>query len=247
MQNKGKIIFVMLAVVVVGGLAYGGYRFVNRNNDVPQRIACTQEALLCPDGSYVGRSGAECKFAACPNQPSFTGILKQNNSGFFLIFDSPETGGGGGVAYAMPLVLKVSNVVGQLVGQKVRVFGTFTDGVTLSVDRLEELAGDAGDATLGEVGVGKTVFINGVRITLNKIVQDSRCPIDVQCIQAGWVTANVTLRSDTDKETRDIASNAAPVAFDSFKISIENIKPSRVAGSAPESGSYLITFRVRAS
>ncbi len=29
-------------------------------------VACTQEAKLCPDGSYVGRTGTNCEFAACP-------------------------------------------------------------------------------------------------------------------------------------------------------------------------------------
>jgi hypothetical protein len=28
--------------------------------------ACTTEAKQCPDGSYVGRSGPACEFAACP-------------------------------------------------------------------------------------------------------------------------------------------------------------------------------------
>lgn len=28
--------------------------------------ACTQEAKLCPDGSYVGREGSNCEFAPCP-------------------------------------------------------------------------------------------------------------------------------------------------------------------------------------
>ena len=28
--------------------------------------ACTQEAKLCPDGSYVGRAGPDCEFAPCP-------------------------------------------------------------------------------------------------------------------------------------------------------------------------------------
>lgn len=32
-------------------------------------VACTQEAKLCPDGSYVGRTGPNCEFAACPSQP----------------------------------------------------------------------------------------------------------------------------------------------------------------------------------
>ncbi len=30
------------------------------------KIPCTQEALICPDGSTVGRSGPKCEFAACP-------------------------------------------------------------------------------------------------------------------------------------------------------------------------------------
>ncbi len=33
-------------------------------NDEP--VACTMEAKLCPDGSYVGRTGPNCEFAACP-------------------------------------------------------------------------------------------------------------------------------------------------------------------------------------
>lgn len=32
----------------------------------PNPKACTQEANLCPDGSYVGRTGPNCEFAACP-------------------------------------------------------------------------------------------------------------------------------------------------------------------------------------
>lgn len=31
--------------------------------------ACTMEAKLCPDGSYVGRSGPKCEFAPCPATP----------------------------------------------------------------------------------------------------------------------------------------------------------------------------------
>lgn len=32
----------------------------------PPPVACTMEAKQCPDGSYVGRSGPNCEFAACP-------------------------------------------------------------------------------------------------------------------------------------------------------------------------------------
>ena len=31
--------------------------------------ACTMDAKACPDGSYVGRQGPNCEFAACPGEP----------------------------------------------------------------------------------------------------------------------------------------------------------------------------------
>lgn len=33
---------------------------------MPSRVMCTQEAKLCSDGSYVGRTGPHCEFAKCP-------------------------------------------------------------------------------------------------------------------------------------------------------------------------------------
>lgn len=30
-------------------------------------VACTMEAKMCPDGSFVGRTGPGCEFAACPD------------------------------------------------------------------------------------------------------------------------------------------------------------------------------------
>ena len=31
-----------------------------------EQVACTMDAKLCPDGSYVGREGLNCEFKACP-------------------------------------------------------------------------------------------------------------------------------------------------------------------------------------
>ena len=36
----------------------------------PGAVACTMDAKMCPDGSYVGRVGPSCAFAACPSQVS---------------------------------------------------------------------------------------------------------------------------------------------------------------------------------
>jgi|SRR3989344_852918 len=37
-------------------------------------VACTQEAMLCPDGSYVSRHGPNCEFNPCPTVA--TGVIK---------------------------------------------------------------------------------------------------------------------------------------------------------------------------
>jgi hypothetical protein len=35
--------------------------------DVPEEsVMCTMEAMLCPDGSSVGRTGPNCEFTPCP-------------------------------------------------------------------------------------------------------------------------------------------------------------------------------------
>lgn len=45
--------------------SYGGNSNVVNFTVTAQSKACTQEAKLCPDGSYVGRTGPNCEFAAC--------------------------------------------------------------------------------------------------------------------------------------------------------------------------------------
>lgn len=34
--------------------------------DQPDMVACTMDAKVCPDGSYVGRTAPKCEFAPCP-------------------------------------------------------------------------------------------------------------------------------------------------------------------------------------
>jgi hypothetical protein len=63
----------ILGILVLGGLIWW---LVARNNDDMANgdnnanVACTLDAKLCPDGSYVGREGPNCEFRACPNSDS---------------------------------------------------------------------------------------------------------------------------------------------------------------------------------
>lgn len=57
------LIVVLLACTV---LILAMSAFLQQAANAPDGFACTMEAKLCPDGSYVGREGPNCEFAACP-------------------------------------------------------------------------------------------------------------------------------------------------------------------------------------
>ncbi|MFZ2523186.1 MAG: hypothetical protein WAW92_02255 [Minisyncoccia bacterium] len=60
------IIFVLSAIFVT--LKFPGMSSVGLNEQ--DQVFCTMDAKICPDGSYVGRTGPKCEFAACPSAGS---------------------------------------------------------------------------------------------------------------------------------------------------------------------------------
>ena len=66
MNQKVLLIFVVI-VFILGGLfyVYNPEPVEYSPGGEPESVACTADAKLCPDGSYVGRSGPSCEFV-CP-------------------------------------------------------------------------------------------------------------------------------------------------------------------------------------
>lgn len=64
--NLAIISIIGLVFLIIAGLSI--YKYIITGSD--DNRACTMEAKLCPDGSYVGRSGPNCEFAACPEEKS---------------------------------------------------------------------------------------------------------------------------------------------------------------------------------
>lgn len=52
---------------IIGIVFVGAASFMIFQKEHMTRIACTEEAKLCPDGSAVGRTGPLCEFAPCPD------------------------------------------------------------------------------------------------------------------------------------------------------------------------------------
>ena len=51
------------------------------------------------------------------------------------------------------------------------------------------------------VALGETVRVGSLLATPSRVVEDSRCPVDVQCIQAGRLVVSTRLDGDGWRET----------------------------------------------
>lgn len=69
-NKKMKKIILLVGLGLLAVVAILVYRFWPSQLPVDnQSVACTEEAKLCPDGSYVGRTGSNCEFTVCPAVP----------------------------------------------------------------------------------------------------------------------------------------------------------------------------------
>ncbi len=169
-----KVLFILVGVLVCAGIAglfawntiSPGTLHLVQNGPLP--VACTMEAKVCPDGSYVGRSGPKCEFAACP-----------------------------------------------------------------------EAAGD----TIPSVGLGATVQIESIRITPLSVVEDSRCPSDVVCIQAGTVRVSVRLDTEGQQTTTTLKLNEK-ASFAGRTVQLIKVLPEKNSKTSTEPSDYRFTFNV---
>ncbi len=61
---SNRILYIIIAIAVGVGIVA---TVINRQNATlaPDITMCTMDAMMCPDGSYVGRTGPNCEFV-CP-------------------------------------------------------------------------------------------------------------------------------------------------------------------------------------
>lgn len=56
----------------------------------------------------------------------------------------------------------------------------------------------------GPVALGQTVYVDGPSVTPLELIEDSRCPADVQCIWAGRVVVRTKIHLGSGDVTRDL-------------------------------------------
>lgn len=61
---------IIAGIILIATILLTGAYFLGQKSN--NKVACTTEAKICPDGSSVGRTGPKCEFSACPKTPTPT-------------------------------------------------------------------------------------------------------------------------------------------------------------------------------
>ncbi len=94
-----------------------------------------------------------------------------------------------------------------------------------------------------ETRIGKEASGLGVRITPLEIIEDSRCPVDVMCIQAGAVRVRTRLVSGLGEAMQEFKLNQ-PVTTEAERITLTGVFPQPTAGVKIQEGEYVFQFEV---
>lgn len=122
-------------------------------------------------------------------------------------------------------------------------------------EELGQIAGESDDSTsipdgtpvTKTVKLNETVRILGTKINPTQIVEDSRCPKDVQCIQAGTVHvgAVVTPRGGAENDAAPVLFElGVPMTVGLDQITLIEVSPTPAAGSSIAPTDYVFTFTV---
>ena len=76
-------VFIGVIVVLCGILLF---LTTTKMPTTSEPVACTMEAMICPDGSAVGRTGPNCEFAPCP-EAQIPPVIETND---LIIIDTPK-------------------------------------------------------------------------------------------------------------------------------------------------------------
>ncbi|MDD5221285.1 MAG: hypothetical protein PHV47_01630 [Candidatus Pacebacteria bacterium] len=86
MNDKIRILIITLLVIIITGLLVWIFWPKQESVNNSKNIVCPQDAKLCPDGSYVSRTGPNCEFVECPiSSSSDTDNMTENTFSKILI------------------------------------------------------------------------------------------------------------------------------------------------------------------
>lgn len=94
------------------------------------------------------------------------------------------------------------------------------------------------------IKIGQSGVLAGITIKVVALMADSRCPIGVNCLQAGSFAVHTTVTKGTITTNHDFISIAAPFSFEGYDFSIAKVTPTQAKGQPTiKLSDYRITFQ----
>ena len=91
--------------------------------------------------------------------------------------------------------------------------------------------------------INQRVSSLNVQITPLEVLEDSRCPVDVQCVWAGTVRLRAQF-VDATGETEQVCTLDTPIMIEAHEVELVKVWPEPQAGKAIAPSEYRFEFRV---
>ena len=96
---------------------------------------------------------------------------------------------------------------------------------------------------IAEVKLGQTADFGVAKVTVVKVLEDSRCPARVQCVWAGQVKVAVRIENRDGTSVRDLTTEAPIQAGGGGILELRSVWPEKVANRTISNGDYRFTLR----
>jgi hypothetical protein len=93
------------------------------------------------------------------------------------------------------------------------------------------------------VSLGQSATLDDITVTFEKIISDSRCPKDSNCIWEGELRTLLTLRSGNESTSTEAILGAPAFVFAGTRISVISVSP-EADGSSADPSIYSIVVRI---
>lgn len=93
----------------------------------------------------------------------------------------------------------------------------------------------------GPVGFGQTAYVDGPAVTPLQLLEDSRCPAEVNCVWAGQVRIKVRVTGGSWSKEMEL-TNGKPVHVADGALTLINITPERRHAAATSKEDYRFIF-----
>ncbi len=96
-----------------------------------------------------------------------------------------------------------------------------------------------------EVKLNESVSALGVKVVPLEVLEDSRCPVDVQCIQAGTVRVKTQIITAMGTSTNTLRLQGDAITTEGEEVRLVNVDPVSESTTEIKDADYLFTFEIK--